>query len=849
MPTVNWRLARVAGYRLRTTVSRQRTGLVTIVLVVGLLGGLAMASVAIARRTQSSYPTFLTSTNPSTLTFSIYQFNANGGPGPDLTRSIERLPAVTRVSTVFVPSIAPLDADGAPNLSVISQTLAIGSTNGEFVNQDRLALVRGRLADPRSTTEFNMTATAAKMLGVRVGQSIRFGLYLRSQQGEPGFGTPRVPPAIAIRLRLVGVSEMNTQIVQDDVDNAYGFIFLTPATISETLRYEPASAALYAVQLRRGATSTTAIEQQLIGLVPRGYTYQFHVTSQVTTEIELAIKPESIAIGAFGAIAALVCLALAVQAMARRLRSGEEDRAIMRALGATPWETVADGLFAVVAAILVGSIAAVAIAIGLSPLGPIGPVRAVYPLRGIAFDWTVLATGPAVLVVVLVSFAMAFATRMMASRTGSHRQPRRRRSAIARAARASGIPISGVVGTHFALEPDRSRAAVPTRSVIAGAVVAVGLVVTTLTFASGFSTLVSHPRLYGWNWDFALNPTNDVPPVALSLLSKDRDVAAWSDANYTDAQIDGQTVPIILENVGAAVAPPILSGHGLQANDQIVLGAATMSELGLHVGDSVTFSYGSRQSAPAYVPPTRLTIVGTATFPAIGYSSFVSQHTSMGTGALLPSGVQPAAFLNAMKNKDPNLNGPELVFVRLRNGVSRADGLASLVGITDAANRAFHDDPMAAGDEVGILSVQRPAQIVNYRTIGSTPTFLAVALAIGAVVALGLTLGASVRRRRRDLALLKTLGFTRRQVVEAIAWQATIDSVVGIGLGIPLGVICGRQLWTAFANTIYAVPDPTVPALSVVAVGIGALVFANLAAVLPARAAARTPAGLTLRTE
>jgi ABC-type antimicrobial peptide transport system permease subunit len=156
---------------------------------------------------------------------------------------------------------------------------------------------------------------------------------------------------------------------------------------------------------------------------------------------------------------------------------------------------------------------------------------------------------------------------------------------------------------------------------------------------------------------------------------------------------------------------------------------------------------------------------------------------------------------------------------------------------------------MAAGDEVGILSVQRPAQIVNYRTIGSTPTFLAVALAIGAVVALGLTLGASVRRRRRDLALLKTLGFTRRQVVEAIAWQATIDSVVGIGLGIPLGVICGRQLWTAFANTIYAVPDPTVPALSVVAVGIGALVFANLAAVLPARAAARTPAGLTLRTE
>lgn len=830
-------------------MSHRWTGLLTIVLIVGLLGGLAMASVAVARRTQSSYPTFLTSTNPSTLTFSVYQSTANGGPGTDLTHAIERLPSVARVSTVYVPQIAPLEADGAPNLSEVSLSLTIGSTNGEFVNQDRLAKVTGRTADPKSTTEFNMTATAAKLLGVRVGQTIRFGLYLPSQQGELGFGTPRVPPATVLRLRLVGISEMNSQVVQDDVDNAYGFIFLTPATIRQTLRFEPASAALYAVQLRRGSISTTALEQQLIGLVPRGYTYQFHVTSQLTSEIELAIKPESIAIGAFGAIAALVCLALAIQAIARQLRSGGEDRAIMRALGATPWETVADGLLAVVAAILLGSIAAAAVAIGLSPLGPIGPVRAVYPMRGIAFDLAVLAIGTAVLVVALASFAMAYATRMTTSRTGASREVRRRQSGVTRAARATGIPISGAVGTSFALERDRSRAAVPTRSVIAGSIVAVCLVVTTLTFASGLSTLVSHPRLYGWNWDVALTPTNNVPPVALSLLSKDRDVAAWSGANYTDAELDGQTVPILVEDVGAAVAPPILSGHGLQANDQIVLGAATMSELGLHVGDRVTFSYGLRPDSRAYVPPRSLKIVGTATFPAIGYSSFVSQHTSMGTGALLPSGVQPVAFLNAMKNKDPNLNGPELVFVRLRGGVPRANGLASLVRIADVANRTFDDDPMATGDEVGILGVQRPAQIVNYRTIGSTPVLLAVALAIGAVVALGLTLGASVRRRRRELALLKTLGFTRRQVIEAIAWQATIDSVIGVGLGIPLGVIFGRQLWTSFANTIYAVPDPTVPTLSIVAVGIGALVFANLAAVFPARAAARTSAGLALRAE
>ena len=63
-----------------------------------------------------------------------------------------------------------------------------------------------------------------------------------------------------------------------------------------------------------------------------------------------------------------------------------------------------------------------------------------------------------------------------------------------------------------------------------------------------------------------------------------------------------------------------------------------------------------------------------------------------------------------------------------------------------------------------MLSVQRPAEIVNYRSMGATPAILGAALAVGAISALVLTLTSSVRRRRRDLALLKALGFTRRQL-------------------------------------------------------------------------------------
>ena len=81
-------------------------------------------------------------------------------------------------------------------------------------------------------------------------------------------------------------------------------------------------------------------------------------------------------------------------------------------------------------------------------------------------------------------------------------------------------------------------------------------------------------------------------------------------------------------------------------------------------------SYGTPANAPLYIPPTRLVIVGTATFPAVGYESLVADHTSMGTGALFSEAMFPPAFQRAVQSPDPNLSGPELVFVRMRKGVS-----------------------------------------------------------------------------------------------------------------------------------------------------------------------------------
>ncbi|HEY3941764.1 MAG TPA: FtsX-like permease family protein [Acidimicrobiales bacterium] len=256
-------------------------------------------------------------------------------------------------------------------------------------------------------------------------------------------------------------------------------------------------------------------------------------------------------------------------------------------------------------------------------------------------------------------------------------------------------------------------------------------------------------------------------------------------------------------------------------------------------------SYGSPNDAPVYIPPTPLTIVGTATLPAIGTSGTL--HTSMGTGAMISGGIEPPAFRRAITQPDPNLDGQDVEVVRLRNGLTPAAGLASLRRIVTTANRAMAADPAEQGDVYQVIGVQRPAEIVNYQSTGATPAILAAALAVGAVVALGLTLAASVRRRRRSFALLKTLGFTRRPLAITVACQAPVAALIGIALGVPIGIALGRWFWDLFARAIYAVPEPSVPVVEIVAVA--ALVLANLVAAVPGRMAARTRTSLVLRAE
>jgi predicted lysophospholipase L1 biosynthesis ABC-type transport system permease subunit len=106
-----------------------------------------------------------------------------------------------------------------------------------------------------------------------------------------------------------------------------------------------------------------------------------------------------------------------------------------------------------------------------------------------------------------------------------------------------------------------------------------------------------------------------------------------------------------------------------------------------------------------------------------------------------------------------------------------------------------------------------------------------------------------VQRRRRDLAVLKTLGFVRGQVAATVAWQTTTIAAVAVIVGAPVGAAVGRWAWTVFAGQQGLVAEPELPLWSLLLLVPVALLLANLVAAIPGRFAARTSPAIVLRAE
>jgi hypothetical protein len=834
----------VAWFRYRASFRRRWTGYLSAVVLIGAVGGLALASVAGARRTESSFPTYVASTNPSTLvTFSSYDdpgLGVKNGYDQLIVQKFAHLPLVAH-STNGIIFDGNINQNAVKGIHLHIQAgeappTFIGSWDGEFSRVDRVALVAGSLATPARRDEAVMNAQAANELGLHIGSIIQIPFYTDTQTQSATSESNLGKPFLVVKIKMVGEIVLPGTLVESDIDSLGSAEVIFSPDLTRILAPRCATGTATYLQLRGGDTSATRVMAEVNRIDPFANKFNgFQLTSSFVPAAQQAIEPEAIALAVFGGIAGLAMVLIVALMIGRILRVESDETSTLRSLGANRLMMLSDQVAGVLGAALIGSLLAVAIAFGLSPLAPLGPVRPVYPNPGVTFDWTVLGVGFLILFVVLSAITMIFARREVRRITSmSTSRPLKRESRLVRSSANSGLPISAVTGVRFALESGKGPNATPVRSAILGTVLAVTVLVTTITFGASLDALVSHPSLYGWNWNYAMLASfagaEDLPAhQTAAFLNQDHDVQSWSGAYTTGANLDGRAVSVLGERPGAPVAPPLLSGHGLDATNQIVLGTTTLAQLHKRVGDTVTLNNGISK-------PAKLLIVGTATMPAL------EDGLGMGEGALASTSDFPTSLLNLQNSPIP---GPNAILVRIRSGVPPSAAYRSLERVDQRINAI----PQASGVAGGVVTVLRPVEIVNFHSMGTTPTIFAASLSIGAIAALGITLGASVRRRRRDLALLKALGFTQRQLASAVAWQATVAAVIGAVLGIPLGVVTGRELWILFARSIDAVPDPAVPVPSMVLIGLGTLLFANLVAAIPGRIASRTSTALVLRAE
>jgi predicted lysophospholipase L1 biosynthesis ABC-type transport system permease subunit len=272
----------------------------------------------------------------------------------------------------------------------------------------------------------------------------------------------------------------------------------------------------------------------------------------------------------------------------------------------------------------------------------------------------------------------------------------------------------------------------------------------------------------------------------------------------------------------------LLAGRAPAGPHEIALGSRTLRTLGLHVGQRVKVGVNGRAF--------QMTIVGSAVFAAFHVGG--NTPTDLGTGAVVAASVlsQPnPPFCPA------SVTCYNFFLLRYRPGTDLRRAAAQ---VNRAAVRSHCPPGLCL-----VQTDQRPSDIANFTEVRDTPLILGAVLALLAVGTLAHVLLTGVRRRRRDLAVLKTLGLLRSQLLRVVSWQAAALAVAALLVGLPLGLLAGRWAWLLFAGSAGVGSQADVPVPLVLAVIPVTLVLAVLLAVVPGWTAARIRPALILRSE
>ena len=450
-----------------------------------------------------------------------------------------------------------------------------------------------------------------------------------------------------------------------------------------------------------------------------------------------------------------------------------------------------------------GAIVAVAVAVAASPLMPIGPARFAEPSPGIEVNLAILGAGFAAIALLPLAVLVPPAWRAARQAHGplGVAEPAIRQSRPSRLAAAltRAGSVTGGAGVAMAFEPGHGRTAVPVRSALAGSVIAVAALAAATVFGASLVGLVSTPHDYGQNWqqevDFGFGTASATQAAQVPEVMPA--VSGYAAGNYGQLTIDRPDRARDRPRPGARRRLPHAAGRPRarwggrdrpRRADARRDRRAPRAERQRHRQPghhrrpwSQASHEDRRRRRPARVQPGRLRP------HRPGHRRGAASRRAVQLGGV----PEPDGDAGLHDQRDLLQLLPAQIQARRRPRRRAPPG----------SRAALRQSGCPVGScIVAPVADQRPGDIKNYASIRDTPLVLAAVLAVLAIGTLAHVLLTGVRRRRRDLALLKTLGFTRPQILGMVAWEASAFAAVALLSRTAPGRPRRPLAWAFFAN-------------------------------------------------
>ncbi len=787
---------------------RRWAATVFLALFAGLAGGAVMTAMGVARRTSTALDRYLRQPAMATQTVfgcpvGLTEKDIEADPGTicsgtknvlEVGRLLRASPLVARVEplAVLIIGVKPRNAarwDPSIQYALLEGNEPLGAP----------VVVKGRLPRRNSPLEIAINEALAGRYAITVGDAVQLSSYRAEQRLN--LSSNRVndePRGKNIRVKVVGLIRTSDDLATDPEPIVFTNAAWWRAYGSDDLAgYGKASA----VRLRDKGTGPE-FTRSLRELLP-GRVFQFQDFLSPTDSSRRVIELQSAAAWAVAIAAAIASMGFFVQAISRQCGRDLADRATLAALGMAR----RDVLFAFVlrafpVAVGAGLVSAV-IAMLASPVGPIGLARRIEIAPGLRFDATVVLGGAATVVLLT----------MMAS-IGAVVLRLRRVDRMATRPFVTGpvsMPVSARAGLSFLRRGDRT--ALP--GALIGTAVAVGFVMVAAGASASRRDLVAHPVRFGQTWQVTAGDFGSTEEIVAGAQSLARVVGVeeYGQTRSTSGSsiADRQVFVFAFTRQGARVRPTIADGRAPGVGE-VALGARTLRAHHLLLGDRVSIrSPGGRTVGP-------LTIVG----QVLVNDGLTTQR--LDDGAL----VSEDTF--------DTIDAPSIAqsfLIRASTGVSTDELITRLrIGFGKSAKPA-----------------KIPEDIANLERVAVAPTLLAALVAVLGAAAMINTLLMVISRRRRDIGVLRALGFNRIQVLASTAAMASALMFPALFLGLLFGVIAMRLGWSLVQSRIGVESAAVLPLTAIIVAVLGTLVVAQLVALITAIRAARVRPASALAAE